>query len=97
MAKVAAPITSSEINSIDLRPSLSPKWPNNAAPTIRAPYAEAKVPKASKVPTSASNAGKKILLNTRAEAVAKTNKSYHSTVVPMTLATATFFMLTGAA
>ncbi|MOA58964.1 hypothetical protein D3C78_1834730 [compost metagenome] len=50
------------------------------------------MPKASNVPTRGSKPGKKILLNTRAEAVAKRNRSYHSTVVPMTLATATFFM-----
>ncbi|VVP23707.1 hypothetical protein PS893_03971 [Pseudomonas fluorescens] len=93
MAKVAAPMVSSEINSIDLRPRRSPKCPNNAAPTIRARYAEAKVPNASSVPISGTKSGKNTLLNTSAEAVANTNKSYHSTVVPITLATATFFML----
>lgn len=52
------------------------------------------MPNANSVPIKASKAGKKILLNTRADAVAKTNRSYHSTVVPITLAMATFFMLT---
>ena len=32
-------------------------------------------------------------MNTRAEAVAKTNRSYHSTVVPITLALAILVML----
>ena len=40
------------------------------------------------VPTMGSKLGKKILLNTSADAVPKTKRSYHSTVVPMTLARA---------
>jgi hypothetical protein len=46
--------------------------------------------KAASVPVTGSNDGKKILLKIRAAAVPKMKKSYHSIVVPMRLAKATF-------
>src|SRR5207344_109401 len=44
---------------------------------------------AAKVPVTGSNDGKKTWLNTRAAAVPKMKKSYHSIVVPIRLAKAT--------
>jgi hypothetical protein len=44
---------------------------------------------AASVPVTGSNDGKKTSLNTRAAAVPKMKKSYHSIVVPMRLAKAT--------
>ena len=45
--------------------------------------------KAARVPVTGSKDGKKTSLNTRAAAVPKMKKSYHSIVVPMRLAKAT--------
>ena len=44
---------------------------------------------AARVPVNGSNEGKKTSLNTRAAAVPKMKKSYHSMVVPTRLAKAT--------
>ena len=93
MQNVATPIVISETSSIDLRPSRSPKWPKSTAPMMRARYAEAKVRNDKIVPTAGLSSGKKTLSKTSADAVAKRNRSYHSTVVPITLANAIFLIL----
>lgn len=63
------PIKNSVINSIDLRPTRSPKWPKMTPPNGRAKNPTEYVAKAAKVPVIGSKAGKKILLKISAAAV----------------------------
>jgi hypothetical protein len=69
MANVARPMSRSVRTSMFLRPSRSPKCPKTTPPSGRATNPTANVAKASSVPTSGSNSGKKSLLKTSAAAV----------------------------
>src|SRR6185436_1783380 len=90
IAAVARPMIKSEITSMDLRPTRSPKWPNTIPPTGRAAKPTPKVAKAASVPIVGDTLGKNSLSKTSAAAVPYKKKSYHSMVVPMKLARATW-------
>jgi hypothetical protein len=86
--RVAQPISSRVITSI-VRPILSPKWPNTTPPTGQATKPNPKVANEASVPAKRLNCGKKSFGKITAEAVPYTKKSYHSTAVPIKLASAT--------
>ena len=87
---VADPIRTSDKTSIFLRPIRSPKWPKTIAPAGREMKATPKVANAARVPDTGLSDGKNATPNTRAAAVPKMKKSYHSIAVPTKLAKATF-------
>jgi hypothetical protein len=89
IAAVAMPMINSEITSIDLRPTRSPKWPKMMPPTGRAAKPTPNVANAASVPTVGSAVGKNSSLKISAAAVPYRKKSYHSIAVPMKLARAT--------
>lgn len=66
---VARPIVTSEMISIFLRPTRSPKWPKTTPPTGRARKPTPKVAKDSSVPTSGLESGKNSAGKTSAAAV----------------------------
>ena len=68
-ATVEPPISSSVAINVALRPSRSPRWPNNAEPSGRARKATAKVAMAATVPAAGPSAGKKTVPKTNAAAV----------------------------
>ena len=69
IAAVATPMISSEITSIDLRPTRSPKWPKMMPPSGRATKPTAKVANAASVPAVGSTFGKNSSSKTSAAAV----------------------------
>jgi hypothetical protein len=87
---VADPMRTSEKTNIFLRPIRSPKWPKTIAPAGREKKATPKVANAARVPDNGLSDGKNATPNTRAAAVPKMKKSYHSIAVPTKLAKATF-------
>ncbi|GEM_PF-2253635 len=70
MATVEIPMVMSAATSVALRPTLSPKWPNNAPPMGRAKNAIAKVAKDWRSAELPSLAGKNRCGNTITAAVA---------------------------
>jgi hypothetical protein len=70
MMNVAEPMSSRQVTSAGLRPTLSPKCPKIRPPIGRAMKPAQNVLKASRVPVSAEAFGKKSSPNTRAAAVA---------------------------
>ncbi len=88
------PISTRENTSIFLRPIRSPKCPKTIAPAGRDTNATPNVANAASVPDSGLNDGKNAFPNTRAAAVPKMKKSYHSIAVPTKDAKATVRGLT---
>ena len=70
MATVETPIVSSAATSVVLRPTRSPKWPNNAEPIGRAMNAIANVASDASVADAGSDAGKNKRGKTSTAAVA---------------------------